>query len=147
MELMKWNPMTDFLSLPGRMNRMFDDFFLPQTVGGEEMLSWGWNPVVDIYDNDDNIVIKAELPGVDKKDISVDIKDRVLTLKGERSANNEVNEDNYYRKESTYGKFERSFTLPVDVNPEKIKADYKDGILKIEVPKPEHKKPKQITVQ
>jgi HSP20 family protein len=146
MELMKWNPMSDFLSLRGRMNRMFDDFFLPSTVNGEDMLSWGWNPVVDIYDNDDNIVFKAELPGVDKKDISVDIKDSVLTLKGERSANNEVKEDNYYRKESTYGKFERSFTLPADVNPEKIKADFKDGILKIEVPKPEHKKPKQITV-
>ena len=100
MQLVKLNPMPDFLSLRGRMNRMFDDFFLPRTMDGDETLSWGWNPVVDIYDNDENIVIKAELPGVDKKDITVDIKDRVLKLKGERSANNEVKEDNYYRKES-----------------------------------------------
>jgi HSP20 family protein len=125
---------------------MFNDFFFPRTTFDEGMLSWGWNPVVDIYDNDDNIVIKAELPGVKKKDIEVDIKDRVLTLKGERTADNEVKEDNYYRRESTYGRFERSFTLPAEVDPGKVKADFKDGILKVEVPKPEHKKPKQITV-
>jgi HSP20 family protein len=102
---------------------MFDDFFFPRTSDDEGMLSWSWNPVVDIYDNDDAIVIKAELPGVSKKDITVDVNDRVLTLKGERSANNEVKEDHYYRRESTYGKFERTFTLPADVDPDKIKAD------------------------
>ena len=127
-------------------NRLFDDFFFPRTMEDGGMLSWDWNPAVDIYDNEDSIVIKAELPGVDKKDIAVDVNDRVLTLKGERSANNEVKEDHYCRRESTYGKFERSFTLPADVDPDKIKADYKDGILKIELPKLEDKKPKQITV-
>ncbi|UCH23545.1 MAG: Hsp20/alpha crystallin family protein [Deltaproteobacteria bacterium] len=143
MQIIKWNPMRDMFGL---RNRMFDDFFFPRTIDDEGMLSWSWNPVVDIYDNDDAIVIKAELPGVSKKDITVDVNDRVLTLKGERSANNEVKEDHYYRRESTYGKFERTFTLPADVDPDKIKADYKDGILKIEVPKPEDKKPKQVTV-
>ena len=83
---------------------------------------------------------------VDKKDIEVDVKDRVLTLKGERSSDNEVTEDNYYRRERCFGKFERAFNLPVDVELDKIKANYKDGVLEIEIPKPEEKKPKQITV-
>ena len=101
---------------------------------------------MDIFDDSDKIVIKAELPGIDKKDISIDLKDRILTLKGERAADNEEKEDRYYRRERTYGKFERSFTLPTGLNPDKIKADYQDGVLKIEVPKPQEEKPKQITI-
>ena len=105
-----------------------------------------WNPVVDIYDNDDAIVIKAELPGIDKKDISIDLKDGVLTLEGERSYDNEVKEENYHRKERAYGKFHRSFRLPENVDVDNIKADYKDGILKIDIPKPEEVKPKKVEV-
>ncbi len=146
MQLVRWNPMNEMFSFRRPLSRVFDDFFLPRTTTEDGSLTWGWNPVVDIYDNEDNIVIKAELPGVSKKDIEIDIKDRVLTLKGERSADNEVKEDNYYRRESTYGRFERSFTLPVNVDPDRIKADYHDGVLKIEVTKPEDQKPKQITV-
>lgn len=146
MQLVRWNPMNEMFSFRRPLSRVFDDFFLPHTTTEDGSLTWGWNPVVDIYDNEDNIVIKAELPGVSKKDIEIDIKDRVLTLKGERSADNEVKEDTYYRRERTYGRFERSFTLPANVDPDKIKADYSDGVLKIEVPKPEDQKPKQVTV-
>jgi HSP20 family protein len=128
------------------LSRVFDDFFLPSTTTEDGSMARGWNPVVDIYDKEDSIVLKAELPGVSKKDIDVDIKDRVLTLKGERSADNELKEDNYYRRERTYGRFERSFTLPANVDPDKIKANYNDGVLKIEVPKLEDQKPKQVTV-
>jgi HSP20 family protein len=138
--------MNEMFSFRRPLSRVFDDFFLPHTTTEDGSLTWGWNPVVDIYDNENDIVIKAELPGVSKKDIEIDIKDRVLTLKGERSADNEAKEDNYYRRERTYGRFERSFTLPANVDPDKIKADYNDGVLKIEVPKPENQKPKQITV-
>ncbi len=146
MQLVRWNPMNEMFSFRRPLSRVFDDFFLPRTTTEDGSLTWGWNPVVDIYDNEDSIVIKAELPGVSKKDIEIDIKDRVLTLKGERSADNEVKEDTYYRRERTYGRFERSFTLPANVDPDKIKADYSDGVLKIEVPKPEDQKPKQVTV-
>jgi HSP20 family protein len=134
------------MNLQDRINRFFDDpYFRP--FSGDDAASLGtWNPMVDIYDENDKIVIKAELPGIDKKDISIDLKERVLTLKGERSADNEVKEDRYYRRERTYGRFERSFTLPAGLDPEKIKADYKDGVLKIEVMKPEEEKPKQITI-
>ena len=146
MDLMKWNPARDMFGMRAQMNRMLDDFFAPakRTDDGDSL--WDWNPAVDIMDNDKSIVIKAEIPGVDKKDISVDVKDRVLTLRGERSADNEVKEDKFYRRERFYGKFERSFTLPAAVDPEHINATYTDGVLKIEVPKPEGHKPKQISV-
>jgi len=148
MELIRWNPMREMLGMHPRMNTLFDDFFAPSSLNAHsnEASLWNWNPVVDIYDEEDSIVIKAELPGVDKDDIVVDVKGRVLTLKGERSGGNETGEDNYYRRESCYGKFERVFTLPVNVNSDNIKADYKDGVLKIAVPRPEAKKPRQITI-
>lgn len=147
MELIRLNPMKGMLSLGHRMNHLFDEFYCPTHGNDSERSAWSRDPVVDIYDNDENIVIKAELPGIDKKDIVVDLKGGVLTLKGERSTANEINEKKYYRRERTFGKFERAFTLPKDVDPEKIRADYTDGVLQIKIPKPEVKKPKKITVQ
>ena len=138
--------MRDMFSLRHQMNHLFDDVFRPVVRGDSRVSTWNWNPTVDIYDNDENIVIKAELPGIEKKDIVIDVKDGVLTLKGERSFDNEVKEKKYYCRERTFGKFERVFRLPAKVDPEKISADYKDGVLKIEIPKPEEQKPKQITV-
>lgn len=146
MELVRWNPIRDMFSLRNHMNRVFGDFYFPTNREEGDLSIWNWNPVVDVYDNDDNIVLKAEIPGIDKKDIEVDVKGRVLTLKGERSSDNEVKEDNYYRRERCFGKFERAFNLPVDVELDKIRANYKDGVLEIEIPKPEEKKPKQISV-
>ena len=146
MQLVRWNPNRNLFNWNDRANRMFDGFLSPAVFGDEEDSKWEWNPVVDIFENDDHILLKAELPGMDKKDIQVDVKDRVLTLKGERASEKEVKEDTYYRRERSYGKFERSFTLPANVDSEKIKADYKDGVLKLEIPKPEERKPKQVTV-
>ena len=133
-------------NLRNRMNRIFNDFYYPVERKDDEASFWNWNPAVDIYEENDNIVVKAEIPGVDKKSINVDVKDRVLTIKGERSEDNEVNEERYYRRERTYGRFERAFTLPADVKTDEIKAEYKDGVLKVMVPKPEVQKPKQITI-
>jgi HSP20 family protein len=101
---------------------------------------------VDLYEKDDCVMIKAELPGVDKNDINIDLKDRLLTLSGERTHDQEVNEENYYRRERSYGKFQRTFTLPADVDSDKIKAEFKDGVLQIEIPKPEEKKAKKVTI-
>jgi len=138
--------MKDMFSLRHQMNHFFDDIFRPVVWDEGRLAAWSWNPTVDIYENDGTIVINAELPGIDKKDIVIDVKDGVLTLKGERSSDNEVKKEKYYRRERTFGRFERAFRLPEDVDPEKISADYKDGILKISIPKPEERKPKQITV-
>ncbi|MDH4206912.1 MAG: Hsp20/alpha crystallin family protein, partial [Desulfobacteraceae bacterium] len=122
MELIRWNPMRDMFSLRHQMNHLFDDVFKPVVRGDSRFSMWNWNPTVDIYDNDENIVIKAELPGIDKKDIVIDVKDGVLTLKGERSFDNEVKKEKYYCRERMFGKFERVFRLPADVDPEKISA-------------------------
>jgi HSP20 family protein len=146
MELIRWNPMREMFNFRHQINHFFDDAFGPIDKDDAKLSLWDWHPVVDIYDNDENIVIKAELPGIEKKDISIDVKDGLLTLKGERSHDNEIKNDKYYRRERSFGRFERTFHLPVDVDPEKISADYKDGILKIDIPKPEEQKPKQITV-
>ncbi len=146
MELMRWNPMRGLRGWRNNADSFFDDFLFPTCKSVESESSWNWNPAVDIFEEQDKIVIKAELPGVTKERISVDVKDRVLTLKGERSADNEVKEEKYYRREMTYGRFERYFTLPAEVDPDAVKAEYSDGVLKITVPKPESHKPKQITV-
>ncbi len=146
MELIRWNPMRDMVDLRHQMNHIFDDAFGSVVRGDSRLSMWNRYPTVDIYDNDENIIIKAELPGIDKKAIVVDVKDGVLTLKGERSFNNEIKEEKYICRERTFGKFERVFRLPADVDPEKISAAYKDGILKINIPKPEEQRPKQIAV-
>jgi len=138
--------MREMMTLPYRMNRFFGDSFFRAGFNDNDLELSTWHPMVDIYDDNDSIVIKAELPGIDKKDITIDLKDGVLTLKGERNVENEEKEDNYYRRERSFGKFERAFTLPTGLDPEKIKADYRDGVLKIEIPKPEKEKPKQITI-
>lgn len=146
MELIRWNPVRNVFGLHHRMNHLFDEFFSPVSRGASDISVWDFDPVVDIYDNDDALVIQAELPGLEKKDIVVDVKNNILTLSGERSSDHEVNEEKYYRKERTFGRFERTFTLPIDVDPEKIDANYKNGVLKVVIPKPEKQKPKQITV-
>lgn len=145
MNLVRWNPWREMTTLQSRINRLFDEPFSRTDREDNEVMGT-WYPVVDMFEENDSFVIKAELPGMDKRDISVDVKDRVLTLKGERKYENEVKEDNYYRRERSYGKFQRAFTLPADIDPNEIKADFKDGLLKIEVPKPEEHKPKEITI-
>jgi len=133
------------LNLNGRADRFFTDFFYPSR-GVLPSRELDWNPRVDIYEEEEAIVLKAELPGVEKDKIVVDVKDRVLTLKGERSSYSDVKEENYYRRERTFGSFERRFNLPDNVDAEKITADYKDGVLKVDIPKPEETKQRKITV-
>jgi HSP20 family protein len=128
------------------MNQMFDGLFPSFRLADGEVSMWDWHPAVDVIEHDENIVIQAELPGIEKKDIMVDLKGKVLTLKGERSVENEVKEDGYHRLERAFGKFERRFNLPAEIDPETIKADYKDGVLKIDIPKPKESLPKKITV-
>ncbi len=146
MDLVRWNPWKEMVSLRDRMNRLFDDVFFRSDRREDPWADGVWVPAVDMFETDDKVVIKAELPGLEKKDISLDLQNGVLTLKGERKSENEVKEDNYYRREMSYGKFVRSFSLPVDVDAEKIKAEFKNGLLTVEVPKPEGHKPKQIKV-
>ncbi len=146
MNLVRWNPWREMSAMQNRMNSLLSEPFFRTADDDTELSMGSWHPAVDMFDDGDHIVIKAELPGVDKKDIAVDLKDRVLTLSGERNYDKEVKEENYYRREIASGKFKRAFSLPADVDSDKIKADFKDGVLKVEIPKPETQKPKQITV-
>ena len=146
MDLVRLNPWKEMVSLRERMSRMFEDS-LSRPERHEDGVGMGaWSPAVDMFEKDDTVVIKAELPGLDKKDVSLDLQNGVLTLKGERKYENEVKEENYYRREMACGKFIRSFTLPADVDADKIKAEFQNGLLTVEVPKPEAHKPKQIKV-
>jgi len=146
MDLIRWNPWNELVSLRERMNRVFDDSLLRSDRREDPLAMGTWSPAVDMFEKDDQVVIKAELPGLDKNDISLDLQNGVLTLKGERKYENEVKEENYYRREMSCGKFIRSFTLPADVDADKIKAEFQRGLLTVEVPKPEEHKPKQIPV-
>ena len=146
MNLVRWNPLGEMTAMQNRINRMFNGPYWLTGRMDDDTDMGQWNPAVDLYEKDDHFVIKAELPGVDKKDIAIDLKDRVLTLSGERSYENEVKQENYYRRERSYGKFQRAFTLPAHVDSDKIKAEFNDGLLQIEVPKPEEQKPKKVTI-
>ncbi len=145
MELIKFSPFGRSFGFRNHMDNILNEFLHP-AVCIDESKGNLWNPIVDVYENDESIVVKAEVPGVDKKDISVDIDNGVLTVKGERKHEEEVKEDRFYRKERVYGKFQRAFRLPEGTDYEKINADFKDGILTVTVPKVEEKKPKQISI-
>jgi len=146
MTLTKWDPFKDLLSLQDRMNRLFDESVRNVKPGDEALSSAIWSPAVDIYETDDEVVVKAELPEVNQKDIDIQIENNTLILRGERKLNKETKKENFHRIERAYGTFSRSFTLPGTIDQEKIRADYKDGILKISMPKREETRPKQIKV-
>lgn len=148
MAVVRWmDPLRDLSTMQDRMNRMFDDFFGRSRGGREAEFGVGnWSPTVDIYETNDDIVVTAELPGLEKDQVSVEYKDGVLTLHGERKHDREVKEENYYCLERNYGVFHRSFPLPGSVDEEKIDARMKNGVLEIHLPKKEAAKPRQIKV-
>ena len=147
MALVKWDPFRDIITLRERMDRMFEDSLSRFRMPEEATMPTFWSPSVDIYETDENIVLKAELPGVDKKEVSVEVKDSTLILKGERKREKEVKEENYHRVERSFGTFMRSFSLPVSVKQDQVKAKFRDGVLEVTLPKAEEAKPKQVKVE
>jgi HSP20 family protein len=127
------------------LDRLFRDAFSSQ-LGETELSTRSWAPPVDIYETEDAIVLKAELPGVDPKDVEVRVEDNTLYLKGERKFEKEVKEQNYHRVERSYGSFARSFSLPNSISADKVKAEFKDGLLTLTMPKREEAKPKTIKI-
>jgi HSP20 family protein len=146
MAIVRWEPFRDLLSLQERMNRMFNEQYRGASADDEWALGGSWAPAVDIYEQGQDIVLKAELPGVDPKDVDIRLENNVLTLRGQRKFENEVKRESYHRVERSYGSFSRSFTLPSVVDQANIKAEVKDGILKLVLPKREEAKPKQIEI-
>lgn len=128
----KRDPFNDLLLLQERISQIFDEAIIKfRGCSG----SGAWYPPVDIYETEDNIVLKAEIPGIDINDISIEVNDNALVLKGERRHRKGVAEENYHRMERFYGGFQRVFSIPYPVERDSIKASFKDGILKITVPK------------
>src|SRR5580693_4816305 len=130
-------------TLQDQINRLFNDTF--ERTGQESNLT-AWAPAVDIYENEHELVVKADLPDIDPKDLDIRVENNILTIRGDRKFEKNVNEDNYLRVERAYGAFSRSFALANSVNPDGIKADYQNGVLTLNVPKREEAKPKQIKV-
>ncbi|HEV8699861.1 MAG TPA: Hsp20/alpha crystallin family protein [Candidatus Polarisedimenticolia bacterium] len=147
MAMVRWEPFRDLFSLQERMNRLFDESYRSRTGTEDDWaLGGSWAPAVDIYERDGNIVLKAELAGLDPKDVDIRVENNVLTVRGERKFENEVKRENFHRVERSYGTFTRSFTLPNAVDTERIKADFKDGVLQVTLPTREEAKPKQIAI-
>ncbi|RMF93915.1 MAG: Hsp20/alpha crystallin family protein [Candidatus Schekmanbacteria bacterium] len=147
MAIVKWDPFKDMISIKDRMNRLFDEVFSRSHFYGDEDLTDGlWTPAVDIYETDDSVVLKAELPEVDEKDIEIKLEDNVLTIRGERKLENETKKENYYRMERAYGAFSRSFSIPSRVEQDKITATCKDGVLKVTMPKKKEAQHKKIPI-
>jgi len=139
--LIRRDPWMTIPTLQQSINRLFDDM-LPVSER-QDTVFFNWQPSVDTLEKDQAIEIRAELPGVKKDDISIDVRNNVLTLSGERSYDEDVNEENFYRRERFYGKFQRSFTLPDNVNTDNIEAQFDEGVLKITVPKTEESQSKK----
>jgi len=130
--LARWEPFRGITSLHEQINRLFDDLPFP---GREDSALTSWAPAVDIYETEQELVVKADLPEVDPKDLDIRVENNVLTIRGERKFEKNVNEDNYLRVERAYGSFSRSFSLANTVNTESIKADYSNGVLTLIIPK------------
>jgi HSP20 family protein len=148
-----WRSFMDLTRWERDMDRMMEDFF------GRRMRTW-WpersfrtgeldirTPAVDVFEEKDEIVVKAEIPGMDKDNIEVNLTDHTLTIKGEKKKEEEVKEENYYRSERSYGSFFRTLELPKDVHGDKVKATFKNGVLEVRMPKTEEAKAKDIKVK
>src|SRR5271154_6413050 len=139
----RWQPFRSGNTLQEHVNRLFEP-----TYGGRnsESALTTWSPAVDIYETENELVLKADLPAIDEKDLDIRIENNTLTVRGERKFEKQVNEDNYLRVERSYGSFSRSFTLPNTINTEAIRAEYKNGVLTVQMPKRAESKPKQVKV-
>src|ERR1700755_506864 len=135
------SPFRGLTTLQDQINRVFNEAFERR---GEESNLTTWAPAVDIYETEHELVVKADLPEVDPKDLDIRVENNILTIRGERKFEKNVNQENYLRVERAYGSFARSFTLASTVNAEAIKADYQNGVLTLSIPKREEAKPKKI---
>jgi len=132
------------LTLREQVNRLFEDNFTRDRSGQADLATWA--PPVDIYETENELVVKADLPGLEEKGIDVRVTNNALTIRGERKLENDDNEDSYLRIERAYGSFMRSFSLPTTVSFENIRAEYRNGVLTLHMAKREESKPKQIKI-
>jgi HSP20 family protein len=151
MTLVKFNPARELLNVEREFNKMFNTlgnrFSLTKRDTDEEYENAVWMPLTDIYENNDNYYIKADLPGVKKGDVKISYNDGTLSISGERAQEKETKETKYHRVERSFGKYYRSFNLPKEIKNDKIEAEFVDGQLNVTIPKAEEVKPKQIDIK
>lgn len=145
MSIVRYDPFRDLRSLQDEVNRLFSTN-LSRAFGEEGIARGAWNPSVDIYENKDQIVLEAELPGMKREDFDLSIENNVITLRGERRFEKKDDGDNYHRVERAYGSFTRSFTLPQTVEAEGVTAEYRNGVLRVVMPKREEVKARRIEI-
>jgi HSP20 family protein len=144
MSMIRWEPFDEMMSIRESMDRLFEDFFSRRPRQAGPLV---WQPAVEISETETEIIVKAELPGIDPKNVEVNVTGDVLTIKGEAKAEQEDKRRNYYRRELRYGSFQRMIALPIEVKGDETKATFRHGILEIKVPKAERVRPKAVKVE
>jgi HSP20 family protein len=143
MALVRWDPVREMNTIQQEMNRLFNTYFdAPSAEGGTRR----WIPPMDLSETDDHFVLRADLPGVPQDDVKIELDSSVLTISGERKAEHEERKEGWHRVERAFGSFSRSLTLPEGVDPEGIEASFNSGVLEVRIPKPEERKPRQVSI-
>jgi HSP20 family protein len=146
MDIIKWDPVRDLVTLQDTINRLFDDRFFGRKKEGDVAQGF-WTPPVDIIEDDDKFLVRTELPGMKLEDIDIELEGNTLTIKGERKIEHEEKKEGFVRCERSYGSFRRSFTVGVPIKSDKIEAVYKDGMLEITLPKAQEARPKKVEIK
>ncbi len=144
MALIRWEPVRELNTIQSEMNRLFNTFFESPQSGGTQLRRW--IPAMDLVEVDGEYVLRADLPGLTDKDVSIELDDNVLTVSGERKSAHEERTEGYYRVERASGSFSRSLTLPEGVDAERITANFDRGVLEVRIPKPEARKPRKVEI-
>jgi HSP20 family protein len=146
MTIVRWEPARELQSLQQEMNRLFGSFFDSPTVATNGGTYRRWMPAMDLVETDSHYVLRADLPGLTKDDVKIELDENVLTVSGERKTDEERSEGGFHRIERAYGSFSRSLTLPAGVDAEQIDANYADGVLEVRIPKPVQKVPHRVSI-
>lgn len=146
MALVRWEPVRELDTLQGEVNRLFDTFFGGTGGNGESGRARRWVPAMDLVETGDALVLTADLPGLERDDVAIEVKDGILTVSGTREAEHTEKADGYYRVERGFGSFSRSLTLPDGVDPDRVQAGFDKGVLRVTIPKPEQRKPHRVEI-
>jgi HSP20 family protein len=144
MALVRWEPVRELDNLQGEVNRLFDTFFGGAGNGGSRARRWV--PAMDLVETEDALVLRADLPGLERDDVAIEVKDRVLTISGKREVEDTEKADGYYRVERAFGSFSRSLALPEGVEADQVKASFDKGVLEVTIPKPAEKQPHRVEI-
>ena len=148
MALIRWEPARELHTMQNEMNRLFNTFFDSPSRGngGGTAVRRRWIPAMDVVQTEDHFVLRADLPGLSESDVKIEVEDNVLTVSGERKSEHEDKGEGYYRVERASGSFSRSLTLPEGVDADAIQADFTNGVLEVQIPKPEQHKPRKVQI-